>query len=265
MLHMIYRAALQLPEIPGKGRLTKALRSQLALPVTDVHGLRMQLDPLEWAQIDILSHGGIEPQTLALFAKVLRPGDSYIDVGAHVGYHTLMARQQVGADGRVLAIEPQPYNANKILVNVSLNRFSNVTVVVAAAGDADGAVRLHDQIATDKSRLTLSGNGVSDDIAVFEVPRWSLDTLVARHEFGPIRLLKIDVEGYELSVLRGALKSLPSVDNVICEILPGMPSGQLAAIRDLLVSQGFSLLSVEGSSWLDGDELPENNLWARRI
>jgi FkbM family methyltransferase len=264
MLHKLYRTALRLPDFRGKSRLAAAMRRQFAPPITDVRGFRMQLDPMDWLQIDILTNGGIEPKTAALFHRILRSGDTYIDVGAHVGYHALVARQIVGPAGYVLAVEPQPYNTNKILVNAALNGFSNITTVVGAVGESDGIVVLHDQVATDKSRLTLCGGGVNDGIATFEVPLWSLDTLIKRFDLARIRLLKIDVEGYELNVFKGAVGSLPNIENMIFEVLPDLPAEAASEIRALLSSRGFSLSSVEGAPWQEGHILPEGNVWARR-
>src|SRR5258708_5538860 len=192
MLLKLYRTAVRLPNFRGKHHLVAMLRRQLEPWQTSVQGFKMELDPLEWIQTDILSTGEFEPKTGALFRKLLKAGDTYVDVGAHVDYHSLLARQIVGPDGRVLAVEPQPYNANKILVNSAINGFSNILVVVGAVGEADGLARLHDQPATDKSRLTLEDHGVNDGIAIFEVPVWSLDTLAMRFQITPGRPLQID-------------------------------------------------------------------------
>src|ERR1700693_4603799 len=62
-------------------------------------GLRMELDPWEWYQNQIRSNRSIEPLTIALFKRLLAPGDIYVDVGAHVGYHTLIARTLIGDSG----------------------------------------------------------------------------------------------------------------------------------------------------------------------
>ena len=195
MMYRVYRAALHLPRYLGHYRITTFLRRVMVPGVSAVdHGCLMQLDPLEWPQIGVMITGGMEPKTSALFRKLLRPGDTYIDVGAHVGYHALLARQAVGATGRVLAVEPQPYNCNKILVNAALNGFSNITTIVGAAGDRDGVVTLRDQAPYDKSRLSLQATGIHDRSVEFEVPVWTLGTLVRRQKIGKIRLLKIDVE-----------------------------------------------------------------------
>ncbi len=265
MLYRVHRAALHLPRYLGHYRITTFLRRRMLPGVSVVdHGCLMQLDPQEWSQINILADGGLEPQTSALFRRVLRPGDTYVDVGAHVGYHALLARQAVGAAGRVLAVEPQPYNCNKILINAALNGFSNITTIVGAAGNRDGFVVLRDQAPFDKARLTLRGAGMHDQGVAFEVPLWTVDTLVRRHGIDRIRLLKIDVEGYELAVLEGALPILAHTENVIFEQADGEVAPETSAgIRELLLRQGFTLADVTGQPW-NGGPTPENNIWARR-
>ena len=244
--------------------ITTFLR-RLMVPAVSVvdHGCLMQLDPQEWLQIGMLTTGGTEPKTSSLFRKLLRPGDTYIDVGAHVGYHALLARQAVGATGRVLALEPQPYNCNKILVNAALNGFSNITTIVGAAGDQDGVVTLRDQAPYDKARLTLQATGMHDQSVEFEVPVWTLDALVRRHKIDKVRLLKIDVEGYELAVLKGALPILANTENVIFEDAMDMPTEASAGIRELLLREGFILAGVTGEPW-NGGSTPENNVCASR-
>src|SRR5215831_15161314 len=110
---------LRLPHFKGKTRVETLLRRLVWTPhrTKVLGGLRMELDPAEWTQMQLLKQNWLEPSTLALYDKLLRPGDVFVDVGAHVGFHSLVARQFVGSNGLVLAIEPQPYNAQKILAN----------------------------------------------------------------------------------------------------------------------------------------------------
>jgi hypothetical protein len=105
---------------------------------------------------------------------------------------------------------------------------------------------------------------VSDATSTVEVPIWSLDTLLSRHKIDRIRLLKIDVEGYELAVLKGVAASLQRVENVIFEALPDLPVEQTNEIKTLLTSQNFSFFTIAGSPWEVGRSLPESNVWARR-
>src|SRR6476620_8678632 len=78
-------------------------------------GFLMDLDPWEWLQANLRVHGIVEPLTTRLYSQILRKADVVLDIGAHVGYQALLARSLVGDSGRVIAVEPQPYNAGKIL------------------------------------------------------------------------------------------------------------------------------------------------------
>ena len=91
------------------------------------YDLLMELDPQEWLQLQLFESKWLEPETLNLYERLLRPGDVFIDVGAHVGFHSLVARHLIGPDGLVVAVEPQPYNAGKLLANWRANGFVNFT------------------------------------------------------------------------------------------------------------------------------------------
>src|SRR6185369_17472199 len=107
MLFTAYRQVLRLSPFRGRDRLTRAIRSMLRPAVSIVHNdLLMQLDPIEWTQCELLRDGIVEKSTIRLYEQILRPGDTYVDVGAHVGFHTLVARSLVGATGHVIAIDP---------------------------------------------------------------------------------------------------------------------------------------------------------------
>lgn len=245
-------------------RLQSLLRHGLEPRRFLVEGLWLELDPLEWLQVAMLSGEPVEPQTLALFSRILEPGDVMIDVGSHVGLHALVSARLVGPAGRVLAVEPQPYNCERIMTNAAANGFTNIHVVCAAAGAQAGVVTLRQQVVSDKARLSLAGDGVNDTGLTFEVPMVSLDELARRHDFERVRLLKIDVEGFEPEVLRGARDLLDRLDNLIVEILPGWDEARTRVMLDQMEAAGFELRTVNGALWRRGDVLVESNLWARR-
>jgi FkbM family methyltransferase len=224
----------------------------------------MELDSQEWLQIHLLGRDWLEPRTIELYRKLLRPGDIYIDVGAHVGLHALIAHQCVGAQGRVIALEPQPYNCNKILINSQINGADNILVVMAAAGAEDGLIMLHNQARSDKARLTLAGEGVNDVSPCFEVPVMRIDSVCARHSVERVKLLKIDVEGYEREVLAGAEETLAITKNVIFECLPKTDPAAVQDVVRRLDRLGFSLHQIDGSDWNTKVDPIEHNLWACR-
>ena len=126
--------------------------------------------------------GTFEPLVQQAIAEGLSPGDTFFDAGSHSGFHCLVGARAVGETGLVVAIEPDPANAADIEGQVALNGFDHVEVVRKV-------------VAADLSEpwSWVDGNVVTPT---------TIDQL--SHEFQPPTLIKIDVEGLELEVLRGA-------------------------------------------------------------
>ncbi|HXU29407.1 MAG TPA: FkbM family methyltransferase, partial [Thermoanaerobaculia bacterium] len=132
-----------------------------------------------------------------LLARLLSPGDRVADVGANLGYYALLFARAVGPGGRIDCFEPEPQNLETLAENVRLNRLGeSVRIHPVAVGEAAGNVRLDPGL-----------NGVVTEHGALEVPVRRLDDLDELLD-PPVDLLKIDVEGYEGPVLRGAEKLL---------------------------------------------------------
>lgn len=265
MLNQSYDFILRLPGFKGKAKIEAVFRALLKPHISTVHhDIRMELDPEEWLQIDLRASGRLEARTTALFERILRPGDTYVDVGAHVGYHSLVAARLVGEGGRIVSIDPQPYNCAKILANAELNRFTNITVIAAAADEADGFISLKSQSRQDKARLTLAGPGVNDGALTFVVPKITLRWLIETYDLRPVNLLKVDVEGFELEVLNGAGDAMRAIENIVFEVLPGEDADKTRIIERTVRDFGFQMFDVDGAAWRPGQACVENNVWARR-
>lgn len=165
-----------------------------------------------------------EPATLALFDAVLRPGDTMVDVGANLGLMTIHAATRVGPDGRVIAIEPHPVYHRRLLDNLALNALANVDAVRIAAGDAVGEATLYDVPEVSIGRSSLIVPDVPHQ-AAGTVAVEPLDAILARRRAGPVRLLKLDVEGFELRVLRGAAALLAAQPIICMEVSHALPRG----------------------------------------
>jgi FkbM family methyltransferase len=265
VLDLLLRPVLRLPHFKGKSRLEGWLQRTRWRPrrTRVKYDLLMELDPQEWLQLQLFESKWLEPETLNLYEKVLRPGDVFVDVGAHVGFHSLAARHLIGPDGLVVAVEPQPYNAGKLLANWRANGFVNLHVVVGAAGAEDGALVLSDQAPSDRALLSIGGHGKNEG-QKFEVQVRRLDGVLCGLNLERVRLIKVDVEGYELAVLHGLGDRLEGIDNLILEYYEWPERrGDNEQIVDFLQVRGFELLTVKGERWTRGDALPEHNLWAR--
>lgn len=191
----------------------------------------------EFVTPSLLGSGAWEPALTAYLRWRLRPGMTVIDVGAHVGWFTLVASRAVGPAGRVLALEPDPANLALLRHNVTRNDLSNVEVVGAAAGAARGSGRLHRAGRnTGDHRLHPAGEPrPSTPVAIV-----ALDGLASARP--PVGLVKIDVQGAEEAVVRGMeglIAASPGLV-VLAEFWPhgivaagGDPAGVLAYYRGL--------------------------------
>ena len=122
------------------------------------------------------------------------PGDVVYDVGAHAGYYSMMMARLAGPAGRVFSFEPRPLNFGLLSRHVSVNGFENITLRTEAVSDTTGPLRFNDETGTGTGHLSPEGR--------LEVQATTLDALLAEG-LPPPQLIKIDVEGGELGVLRG--------------------------------------------------------------
>ncbi len=141
----------------------------------------------------IRQQGVWEADVMKLLRARLRPGGVFVDVGANVGFHTVLASQLVGPAGRVVAVEPAPWTLELLRANVWRSR-AGATVVPVAASDARGTLRLSIE-ADHRSGARLDAGGE------LEVEAAPLDELLPELA---VDVLKVDVEGAEPLVLRGA-------------------------------------------------------------
>lgn len=204
------------------------------------HGFAMNLDLAEFVDRTIYCTGEWEPLETALIADLLQPGDVFVDVGANIGYFTLLASRLVGATGKVIAIEANPRTYNLLEANVALNRCANVDLRHVAAGEAPGFATMF-----EREPGNAGGDQVdfaaAADIASIKVER--LDTIVGERA---VRLIKLDIEGAEAKALRGATGLLEQSEapDLVFEFTPAFLAGMGDDPRqliDLLERLGYRL------------------------
>ncbi len=167
------------------------------------HGIILQ--PNEGISRLTYYFGHSEPETFAFMDAYLKNGMCVIDVGANGGLNAISAARRVGSTGKVIAIEPDPSNFERIRQNIGDARFPQLDLIEAACGaDEGGQVIVHAN-EQDSSRTFVSmaedGGGV---------PVVSIDRIVAERALGSGDFLKIDVEGFEGHVIKGALETIRS-------------------------------------------------------
>jgi FkbM family methyltransferase len=144
--------------------------------------------------------GSYEYPQRRMFEKHVGSGDVVYDIGANVGFYALLASCLVEAHGHVVAFEPHPRNLAYLYRHLAINRVTNVTVKEGAVWESDGALSILDVPASSEVKVDPSGT--------IRVPCFALDTEVFLNGLPSPTVLKIDVEGAEAEVLRGAMKTL---------------------------------------------------------
>ena len=174
-----------------------------------------------------------------LLCKDLGEGDCFYDVGAHIGFFSLIAARVVGPTGCVTAFEPDPGNTSVFRANRERNRMSQIEVVEAAVWASSGLMKfeLSNKLSGGmEGRVTEDTNTISDVIEVMSI---SLDDYIFEQKGKPPNFIKIDVEGGESAVLSGALGALNKFKpRLLCEIHSPSVAGPL---KDLLARFGYSI------------------------
>jgi FkbM family methyltransferase len=185
-------------------RLAKRLRADAVVSVSG--GSRLRVSTADQIGRVLAISGVWEPSVTTPFKRALGPGDVCVDIGAHIGYFTLLASRLVGPDGHVYAFEPSPANYDALRANLNRNGVGNVTAFQMAVGERAERALLHEAPGTNTGRSTLrnvtpnrapiEGRGVFVDVR-------PATECIPEEDLRRIRVIKIDVEGYEVEVLRG--------------------------------------------------------------
>lgn len=200
-------------------------------------GIKMKGDAKDIIPQYIYYFGVWEPHITRWVSRRLAPGDTFVDVGANIGYYSLLAARLVGKSGTVVAIEASPRTVDDLLVNLELNGVSNVRVVNMAASECEGTAKIYRGHEHNTGlTTTLEGRGFDLEGEVHAAP---LSAILKYEELQGARLVKIDVEGAEWSVVAG-MESLikgtrPDLE-IIIEVNPELLARRGKTPADLLKS-----------------------------
>ncbi|MDA8300749.1 MAG: FkbM family methyltransferase [Actinomycetota bacterium] len=210
----------------GLGRTASAPPTEA---VSTEEGFLVHVDPTDYAVGHTISvTGAYEPGVSATVRSLLRPGATFVDAGANIGWFSLLAAGLVGPTGRVVAVEPNPLNCDLARRSVEDNGFGNIEVFTVALSDQTGTVALE----TDGSngRIVPVDSPPPQPVRVnFVVAARTLDSLLKDAGVTHVDVVKLDVEGAEPLVLAGAAE-------------------MLARDRPALVSE-FYPLALDSSPW----------------
>lgn len=236
------------PFARGKGRITKWMYQHFSVPQTPVVAhitprIQVELYPWLWADLCTYVIGSPEPYILAYFRSVLHPDAIVFDVGAYIGVYTFVACE-ILETGMIYTFEPNPDSAKRIEETITRNNVTQIQLNNSAVGDYTGTV----QFSIHKTPVQSSIHNQTSQGGI-EIPIITLDHYCHKQEIDRIDLLKIDVEGAELMVLRGAEKMIEMVSPLmIVELHKGESKRfgyTVAETIQFLWDAGYSLYTVK--------------------
>lgn len=224
--------------------------------VATTEGFRLFVNPTDYAVGHTVARtGSYEPEVSATLRTLLRKGMTFVDVGANIGWFSLLGASLVGPTGKVVAIEPNPANVALLHESAQDNGFDYIDVLAVAVGDHPGAVALE----TDGSngRIVQVDEPPAEPVtASFVVAAYPLDTLLSQVGVSRVDVMKIDIEGAEPLALRGATEMMAVNRPVlISEFYPlalsSSPWGGAEGYLKMLRSLGYDLSVIGAEGDLD--------------
>lgn len=213
--------------------------------ITTRYRIRLRLDPED--SLNLRAKHFYEKHESDLLVGALHAGDCFVDVGAHIGYHATLAASLVGPAGLVLAYEPSPANFEVLAANIRLNGFAHAAAMNIAVSDRSGYETLHFSRSSSADHRTYEVRG--DPRRSMRVPSRTLDEMLSGIDLaGRGLFVKVDTQGFEIRVLRGARQTLARRPvRMIVELYPfGLEAngGSCGELLEELRGLGFEFLQI---------------------
>ena len=255
LLRVLFRMAQKLLQIlPGgyyisRSRIVKGLYRYLTRKfrrkIVKIFGNTMYLDPED--NLELSFKGVHEPLTTRIFQKEINSGDTVLDIGAHIGYYTLISAKIIGESGKVFSFEANPANYAILKKNIEVNGYHNVTAIETAISDFQGNAKLFFERSSNtrwSSIYNIHGEGKYIDVGVSTVDE------ILKDYTGSINFIKLDIEGAEMAALRG-LTNILNKNREIKIVVEFRPSILIRAgivpqeFLDYFATNGFQLFYAD--------------------
>jgi FkbM family methyltransferase len=199
----------------GKTRLLNGLCPRVGTRNFTLFGYNVELDLSDHIQRNVYL-GTYEPHDSKLVSRYLSPGITFVDIGANFGYYSLMAAAAIGDSGRVFGFEPNPELCDHLRGTIQKNEIMNITVEQAGVSDEAGWADLFLPIKRGNNTATMIANAGGRPL---RVPVVTLDEYLDRYKIARVDFLKIDVDGFEPRVIRGAQAAIRAkrIKAVFCD------------------------------------------------
>jgi FkbM family methyltransferase len=217
----------------------------------------------DWVSNQVYWRGwsGYEPETVPLFFRCGQRSHVTIDVGAYVGFFTLLAAHG-NPEGRVFAFEPMPEIFDRLRRNVELNKLNNVTCIESAIGDSEGEAEFFHTPGhmPCSSSLSFEFMRTAGDLRTSIVPITTIDKFVLERGLDRVDLIKIDTESTEPAVLRGMTETIRQHQpHIVCEVLKGRGSEDL--LQEIVRSFGYHAYHLTPNGPVLRDRIEGHPTW----
>ena len=198
------------------------------------HDFLLRINPSEDAGVELSLHetGTYEKGILTFLQSNLRKGDCFVDIGANIGLMTIFASNCVGNEGQVLAYEAHPKTAELLKENIELNQLMNIQVCQYALGSEEGQTKIYDNWQINRGGASLIVK--TNDSVAFDIEIHQLDNKIPSNLIP--KVIKIDVEGFELEVLKGAGETIKKFQPILIV--------EFSEIRENVHDSGSQLVEI---------------------
>lgn len=223
--------------------------------VKSIDGIRYELDLNELIDSTMYYFGAFEPGTVCAFKSRVQPGHTVLDVGANVGCHTMLLSRLVGDSGTVIAFEPMPQAFAKLSRNLSLNPWARNVRLERLALSALSGQRINAAFKTSWPLFGSPKPAQRDSITTE-----TLDTYSSKSKIERVDFIKLDVDGYERKVLRGATNTLKTFRPTLLIELSHYTLAEVGdSLRDLvsdLLARGYVIQADDAAvPFRDAEEI----------
>ncbi|MFM8471589.1 MAG: FkbM family methyltransferase [Limisphaerales bacterium] len=235
---------------------------RLGAQVTGQPRLRARLNAGPWIEVrlndqlgrDILRDESFEDIFRREVVSALRPGMTALDIGANFGYYSVLFAQAVGPTGRVMAFEPNPVMLTELKHNLALNQFTHVTVQPIALGESEGELEFCCPTPGREGHGSLRPNPSFTVQETIRVRCRTLDAVCDELGLSTVDVIKLDAEGAELLVFKGATRLLSGprrprlyfeCSELLCQTFGHSAFDVLSRVSE----HGYALRQIDHSNW----------------
>jgi FkbM family methyltransferase len=250
---------------PGRRKLRRYLTNHFfnnGIGVKSNFSAKFRVKTFDFIDQKIIFEGCYEPETLSLCYSLVGTKDIFLDVGSNFGLYAINLASKSGI--QVIAIEPNPSIFYRLQNNKILNDFNNIFLINVAVGEKSSIAGM------DCPSLNNSGNyQISQTSGDFYVAVLPLQDILNFLSIQRIKLLKIDIEGFELFALKGIDWNIVDIQNIVMEFIPEqllLQNTSSFECLQFLIEKGYSPFKIDGSLYHTNDFIgPESNLWLKKI